>query len=204
MLGLIQAQEGSYASLHFLCACVDSSENSTTLLGMPTHLDRSSFTGPGLTHADLSLCSGIDWSLASSFANLSIELLFQLSSRVPLPTFGHAEISSPKPFVWFCAKTDKGIICLADHLHSVTSPCGVMAKVLDCSLEVSSFKLHLYNYVHFWINTFGKGMKTPYSPPSHEVNSITAVPCPVDWGCRIHQLHDTKQSDSEAPVMVEL
>ena len=24
-----------------------------------------------------------------------------------------------KPFVWFHAKTDKGIVCLADHLHSV-------------------------------------------------------------------------------------
>ena len=23
-------------------------------------------------------------------------------------------------FVWFCAKTDKGIVCLAHHLHSVT------------------------------------------------------------------------------------
>ena len=44
--------------------------------------------------------------------------------------------------------------------------------------------------------------------------------CPVGWGCRIHQLHlcrrvrhplpneypeyDTKQSDSEVPVMLEL
>ena len=25
-----------------------------------------------------------------------------------------------KPFVWFRAKIDKGIVCLADHLHSVT------------------------------------------------------------------------------------
>ena len=44
----------------------------------------------------------------------------QLPSRVPLPTSGHAEISSPKLFVWFRAKTDKGIVCLADLLHSVT------------------------------------------------------------------------------------
>ena len=43
--------------------------------------------------------------------------------------------------------------------------------------------------------------------------------CPVDWGCRIHQLHlcrgvspplnecpgyDTKQSDGEVPIMLEL
>ena len=53
----------------------------------------------------------------------------QLPSRAPFPTnpllaspstSGHGEISSPKPFVWFHAKTDKGIVCLAGHLHSVT------------------------------------------------------------------------------------
>ena len=48
---------------------------------------------------------------------------------------------------------------------------------------------------------------------------IDIVYCPVDWGCRIHQLHlcrgvilppnecpgyDTKQSDGEVPVMLEL
>ena len=38
----------------------------------------------------------------------------------PVTTSGHAEISIPKPFVWFRAKTDKGIVCLAGHLHSVT------------------------------------------------------------------------------------
>ena len=50
-------------------------------------------------------------------------------SRAPFPTHsllaspstsGHGEISSPKPFVWFRAKTDKGIVCFAGHLHSVT------------------------------------------------------------------------------------
>ena len=40
---------------------------------------------------------------------------------LPVTTSGHAEISSPKPFVWFRAKTDKGIVCLAGHLHSVTT-----------------------------------------------------------------------------------
>ena len=28
-----------------------------------------------------------------------------------------------KPFVWFRAKTEKGIVCLADHLHNVTDAC---------------------------------------------------------------------------------
>ena len=44
----------------------------------------------------------------------------QISDRRSLPTSGHVEISCPKPFVCFRAKTDKGIVCLADHLQSVT------------------------------------------------------------------------------------
>ena len=54
---------------------------------------------------------------------LSVSSFFQptLFSR-PVTTSGHAEISIPKPFVWFRTKTDKGIVCLAGHLHSVTLP----------------------------------------------------------------------------------
>ena len=32
---------------------------------------------------------------------------------------------------------------------------GVMAKVVDCSLEVREFNFH---YVHFWTNTLEKGI----------------------------------------------
>ena len=53
----------------------------------------------------------------------SLSSFVQLSDRRSLPTSGHAEISSQKPFVWFRTKTDKGIICLADHLHSVSKAC---------------------------------------------------------------------------------
>ena len=35
--------------------------------------------------------------------------------------FRSPKISSPKAFVRFRAKTDKGIVCLADHLHGVTN-----------------------------------------------------------------------------------
>ena len=42
------------------------------------------------------------------------------SLLAPPSTSGHGGISSPKPFVWFRAKTDKGIVCLAGHLRSVT------------------------------------------------------------------------------------
>ena len=99
---------------------MDSRENPTTPLGMPTYLDRSSFTGPGLTHADWSLCSGVDWSLASPFTNCFLELLCPTLWPAFPSYFRSPEISSPKLFVWFHAKTDKGIVCLADHLHSVT------------------------------------------------------------------------------------
>ena len=37
---------------------------------------------------------------------------FQLSLLASPCTSGHCEISSPKPFVGFRAKTDKGIVCL--------------------------------------------------------------------------------------------
>ena len=36
---------------------------------------------------------------------------------------------------------------------------GVMAKVLDCSLKVSEFKLQSCYYVHIWTNAFEKGME---------------------------------------------
>ena len=38
------------------------------------------------------------------------------------------------------------------------SPQGVVAKVLDCGLEVNEFKLKSGSYVHFQTNTLGKGM----------------------------------------------
>ena len=61
----------------------------------------------------VSLLSGVDWPLAPPFANCPLRVPLSNSSRVPLPTSGHV-------VVWFRAKTDKGIVCLADHLHSVT------------------------------------------------------------------------------------
>ena len=37
-------------------------------------------------------------------------------------------------------------------------PRGVMVKAMDCWIEVSEFELQLCYYVHFRINTLGKGM----------------------------------------------
>ena len=101
-------------------ACI-SSENSTThkecwliLTRLPSLLWTSSHpTGLSAIRCRLPC--------PSSVANCPpLSSFVQLTSHVPLPTSGHAEILSPKPFLWFCAKTDKGIVCLADLLHSVT------------------------------------------------------------------------------------
>ena len=134
MLGLIQAQEEKLCNIAFpLCLCrltlaCISSEISTKLLGMPTHLDRSSFTGTGFTLADCSLLlSGVDCPLASPFANTFSEFLCAtgLVFPYPLPVTSR---SRAQAFVWFRAKTDKGIVCLADHLHSVTEDHQLMLR----------------------------------------------------------------------------
>ena len=107
-----------------------SCEISTKLLGMPTHLDRSSLTDTGLTRANWSLLlSGVDWLLASPFANSFSEFPCPtpLAFPYPLPVTSR---SRAQAFVWFGAKTDKGIVCLADHLHNVTSGRQLIIDVL--------------------------------------------------------------------------
>ena len=42
------------------------------------------------------------------------------------------------------------------------SLCGIIAKVLDCGLNVSEFNLQSCNCIHFWTNTLGKGIEPPY------------------------------------------
>ena len=74
-----------------------SSETSTKLLGMPTYPDRSSSLLWTLSHANLSLCCPVSTALSVVHRQLPSSSPFvQLPSRVPLPTSGHAEISSPK------------------------------------------------------------------------------------------------------------
>ena len=51
----------------------------------------------------------------------------------------------------------------------------VMAKVLDCDLEVSKFEFQLHYYIHFWANALGKCMNPLIFPPVG-LNSIIAVP----------------------------
>ena len=96
-----------------------SSETSTKLL--ECRLDLLSLVWT-LSHADSPLCSGVQCRLPCP-SSVNCPLLSPFVSLSDWRTFtssGHVEIAGPKPFVWFRAKTDKGIVCLADHLHSVT------------------------------------------------------------------------------------
>ena len=47
------------------------------------------------------------------------------------------------------------------------NPHGVEANALDCSVEVSEFDLQSQNYVHFRINTLGKGINFLIPTPSY-------------------------------------
>ena len=108
MLGLKQVQKGSYVTLYMcrLTLAWVSSENSTMLLECRLILTRLPYCGWTLSHADWSLSCPVS---TAPFANCQLLSPFvSLSDWCSLPTSGHAEISSPKPFVWFRAKTDKG------------------------------------------------------------------------------------------------
>ena len=124
-LGLTQVQKESYVTF---CMC------RLTLVWTQAKLPQSNWNADSswldllslvwtLSHADSSFCpvSRVDWSLASPVANCQLLSPFvSLSDWSSLTTSGHVEIAGPKPFVWFRAKTDKGMVCLADHLHSAT------------------------------------------------------------------------------------
>ena len=118
MLGLTQVPKGNYVTV---CICRltlawVSSENSTTLLECRLIFPHCS--GPHL----IRLVSQLRCRLVTplSLANCFLELLCPTLWPAFPSYFWSSKISSPKPFVWFFAKTDKGIVCLADHLHSVT------------------------------------------------------------------------------------
>ena len=104
MLGLTEGAREELCNIAFplciyrLTLAWISSEISTKLLGMLTHLDRSSFTGTGLTHADCSLLlSGVDCPLASPFANSFFSVPFSHSlTGVPflLPVTSRSQVQT--------------------------------------------------------------------------------------------------------------
>ena len=99
------------------------SETSTKQLECRLILTRSSFTGLDPISSHWSHRSSIRCRLPLSVVprQLSSAPFSQLSSRVPLPLPTTPRFQVRKPFVWFRTKTDKGIVCLAGHLYSVTT-----------------------------------------------------------------------------------
>ena len=129
-LGLTQVQEGDSVPLCIpLCICrltlaSISSKISTKLQEMPTHLDRSSLTAAGLylmptghfSHPVSTPSATLRRPSPTAFS----EFLCPTPDSRSLTHFRSRRRSRAQAFVWFRAKTDKGIVWLADHLHSVT------------------------------------------------------------------------------------
>ena len=86
-----------------------SSEISTKLTGMLTHLDWSSLAAAGLSHADRSLLlSSVEWLLASPFANcLPLSFFVSLLSR-SLTHFRSRRDRGLRPLFGFVPKLTKG------------------------------------------------------------------------------------------------
>ena len=86
-----------------------SNKISTKLQGMPTHLDRSSLTAAGLSHADWSfLLSGVDWPLASPFANWLLWVALSNSYWRSFTYFWSRRDPESRPLFGFAPKQTKG------------------------------------------------------------------------------------------------
>ena len=88
-------------------------------LGMPTHLWPSSSLPPSADRCRLPLCVSLRQLTLSGFL---CQLPLWLLSDLPfLFHFRSHRRSRAQAFVWFRAKTDKELVCLASHPHSVTA-----------------------------------------------------------------------------------
>ena len=133
-LGLTQVQKESYVTL---CMC------RLTLVWTLAKLPQSYWNADSSwlyllslvwtpSHADSSLCCPVSTaSVRRPSPTANFELPFPTLFSRPLTTSRHVEIAGPKPFVWFRAKTDKGIVCLADHLRSVTKALSLILSTSD-------------------------------------------------------------------------
>ena len=116
-------------------------------LGMPTYLWPSSSLLPSADRCPLHLCVSLHQLTLSVFlcqltlSGFLCQLPLWLLSDLASPHFRLVRDLESKPFVWFRAKTDKGIVCLADHPLSVTS--GPL-KVVNKFTYFSNQKWHQY------------------------------------------------------------
>ena len=128
MIGLIQAQEEEELCNNAFPMCICrltlawiSRENSTThaecwliLTALPSLTLGPYLMPTGLSAVRCRLAARVTLRQLPSVSPF-VQFLSGLSFLLPV-----ASISRAQAFVWFRAKTDKGIVCLADHLHSVT------------------------------------------------------------------------------------
>ena len=139
MLGVNSEQKESMQyyisdSIYGLTLAWITSENSTKQLEC-RHLDSIFFAGPYLlllcpeSTASLRVVSPTSCQLLCPVPTAPVRrstptpvssFLQPTLFRAPLTLPDTARFQVQKPFVWFRAKTDKGIVCLAGHLYSVT------------------------------------------------------------------------------------
>ena len=135
---------------------VHPSRNFHKARGVLTHLDWSSLTATGpylmrlvssvvrsrLPTAPLRRPSPTDFS----------EFLCPTPDSRSLAHFRSCRRSRAQASIWFRTKTDKGIVCLADHIHSVTNEMNRKSK--EHSQKAVGFCRNLY--VWLWVCEYGR------------------------------------------------
>ena len=154
----VNSKKGSFVTLHSLCICRLTLACICAKLLQATRNANSSLTvfltasGLYLTPTALFCCPLSTAPLRLPSPTHLSGFLFQLLSS---PTSGLVGDLEPKPFVWFRAKTDKGIVCLADHPHSVTIAVYRPGKAASSSRQLPSFVVAHRKWYREW----------PGSPP---------------------------------------
>ena len=72
-----------------------------------------------------------------------------------------------------CLQKNFGYKWICPFSVSLETSC-IVANMLNCDIVVSKFELKSHYYVHFQINTFGKGMK-PLIPSSYVLDISTTI-----------------------------
>ena len=136
-----KCKKGGFVTLHSLCICIltlacicakllQATRNASSSLTVFLTADRCRLRNANSSCLSSSLSlDSISCRLVSSAVRCWLPLCVSLR-QLPLwllfcqllssPTSGLVGDLESKPFFWFRTKTDKGIVCLADHLHSVT------------------------------------------------------------------------------------
>ena len=146
-----KCKKGHFLTLHSLCICILSRACISSKLQHATRNANLSLTvfltAPGLYLTPTALfCCPLSTALCVSLRQLTSLGSFSNSlsgfSRTCLssPTSGLVRDLKSKPVVWFRAKTDKGVVCLVDHPHSVANL--LILLVEKTSVVTNFFMVH--------------------------------------------------------------